>query len=83
MTIRRDIKIAIVGASLGGLSAANVLRQLGFDAQVYELFAKGFDKPGRRAGSAIAACALGGLAIGAERRRPGLTGRAAPRSDLA
>ena len=32
------LKIAVVGASLGGLSAANVLRQLGFDAQVYELF---------------------------------------------
>jgi 2-polyprenyl-6-methoxyphenol hydroxylase-like FAD-dependent oxidoreductase len=45
------LKIAVVGASLGGLSAANVLRQLGFDAQVYELFAKGFDKRGGALGS--------------------------------
>jgi 2-polyprenyl-6-methoxyphenol hydroxylase-like FAD-dependent oxidoreductase len=51
MTIRRDIKIAVVGASLGGLSAANVLRQLGFDVQVYELFAKGFEKRGGALGS--------------------------------
>lgn len=51
MTIRRDIKITVVGASLGGLSAANVLRQLGFDVQVYELFAKGFEKRGGALGS--------------------------------
>jgi 2-polyprenyl-6-methoxyphenol hydroxylase-like FAD-dependent oxidoreductase len=51
MTIRRDIKIAIVGASIGGLSAANVLRRLGFDVQVYELFAKGFQKRGGALGS--------------------------------
>ena len=51
MTIRRDIKIAVFGASLGGLSAANVLRQLGFDVQVYELFAKGFEKRGGALGS--------------------------------
>jgi 2-polyprenyl-6-methoxyphenol hydroxylase-like FAD-dependent oxidoreductase len=51
MTIRRDLQIAVVGASLGGLSAANVLRQLGFDVQVYELFAKGFEKRGGALGS--------------------------------
>jgi len=45
------LKIAVVGASLGGLSAANVLRQHGFDVQVYELFAKGFDKRGGALGS--------------------------------
>lgn len=50
MTIRRDIKIAVVGASLGGLSAANVLRQIG-DVQVFELFARGFEKRSGALGS--------------------------------
>jgi len=51
MMIRRDIRIAVVGASLGGLSAANVLSQLGFDVEVYEQFARGFEKRGGALGS--------------------------------
>lgn len=51
MGISRDIRIAVVGASLGGLSVANVFRQLGFNVQVYELFAKGFERRGGALGS--------------------------------
>ena len=51
MTVSRNIQIAVVGASLGGLSAANVLRQLGFDVQVFELFPKGFETRGGALGS--------------------------------
>jgi 2-polyprenyl-6-methoxyphenol hydroxylase-like FAD-dependent oxidoreductase len=51
MTVSRNIQIAVVGASLGGLSVANVLRQLGFDVQVFELFPKGFEARGGALGS--------------------------------
>lgn len=51
MPVSRNIQIAVVGASIGGLSAANVLRQLGFDVQVYELFPKGFETRGGALGS--------------------------------
>jgi 2-polyprenyl-6-methoxyphenol hydroxylase-like FAD-dependent oxidoreductase len=36
MPSRRQISIAIVGAGIGGLAAATALRQVGFDATVYE-----------------------------------------------
>ena len=32
----RQLRVVIIGAGLGGLAAANALRQRGFDAQVYE-----------------------------------------------
>lgn len=51
MSIRRDTRIAVVGASLGGLSAGNILHQLGFDVQVYELFEQGFETRGGALGS--------------------------------
>ena len=51
MTVSRDIQIAVVGASIGGLSAANMLHQLGFDVQVFELFPKGFETRGGALGS--------------------------------
>ncbi len=45
------LKIAVVGASLGGLSAANVLRQLGHDCQIFEAFPHGFHNRGGALGS--------------------------------
>jgi 2-polyprenyl-6-methoxyphenol hydroxylase-like FAD-dependent oxidoreductase len=45
------LKIAVVGASLGGLSAANVLRQLGHDCQIFEAFPHGFHDRGGALGS--------------------------------
>ena len=36
MPLRRQISIAIVGAGIGGLAAAAALRQVGFDATVFE-----------------------------------------------
>lgn len=45
------LKIAVVGASLGGLSAANVLSQLGFEVHVFEVYAKGFEQRGGALGS--------------------------------
>ena len=38
------LRVAIVGASLGGLSAANVLHRLGAHVQVYESFPSGFHR---------------------------------------
>jgi 2-polyprenyl-6-methoxyphenol hydroxylase-like FAD-dependent oxidoreductase len=40
------LRIAIVGASLGGLSAANVLHRLGAQVLVYESFPSGFHRRG-------------------------------------
>jgi 2-polyprenyl-6-methoxyphenol hydroxylase-like FAD-dependent oxidoreductase len=39
-----QLRVAIVGASLGGLSAANVLHRLGANVQVYESFPSGFHR---------------------------------------
>jgi 2-polyprenyl-6-methoxyphenol hydroxylase-like FAD-dependent oxidoreductase len=44
-------KVAIVGASLGGLSAANVLHRLGFAVTVFELFRDSFEDRGGALGS--------------------------------
>ncbi|WP_320823679.1 FAD-dependent monooxygenase [Reinekea sp.] len=51
MTGVQHLRVAIVGASLGGLSAANVLRQLGHDVQVFELYSRGFETRGGALGS--------------------------------
>jgi salicylate hydroxylase/6-hydroxynicotinate 3-monooxygenase len=36
MRKRRDLRIAIVGAGIGGLAAAAALRRVGFEAEIYE-----------------------------------------------
>jgi 2-polyprenyl-6-methoxyphenol hydroxylase-like FAD-dependent oxidoreductase len=45
------MKVAVVGASLGGLSAANVLSRLGCEVTVFELFRGGFDDRGGALGA--------------------------------
>src|SRR6266404_561840 len=45
MENKSKLKIAIVGAGLGGLAAASTLRRAGFDPQVYEQ-AKRFERIG-------------------------------------
>ena len=47
----KNLRVAVVGASIGGLCVANVLRQLGVDVQVYELFPEGFHHRGGALGS--------------------------------
>jgi 2-polyprenyl-6-methoxyphenol hydroxylase-like FAD-dependent oxidoreductase len=49
--ISPNLHVAIVGASLGGLSAANVLHRLGCKVQVFEAFGTGFHKRGGALGS--------------------------------
>lgn len=49
--INQKLKIAIVGSSIGGLSAANVLNRLGFEVTVFEAFSSGFQNRGGALGS--------------------------------
>jgi 2-polyprenyl-6-methoxyphenol hydroxylase-like FAD-dependent oxidoreductase len=41
-SVAYKIRVGVVGASLGGLSIANVLCRLGASVQVFELFDSGF-----------------------------------------
>ena len=45
------MSIAVVGASLGGLSAANVLHRLGHQVTVFEVFPSGFQERGGALGN--------------------------------
>jgi 2-polyprenyl-6-methoxyphenol hydroxylase-like FAD-dependent oxidoreductase len=45
------MKVAIIGSSIGGLSAANVLHRLGFEVTVLETFPKGFHQRGGALGA--------------------------------
>jgi 2-polyprenyl-6-methoxyphenol hydroxylase-like FAD-dependent oxidoreductase len=47
----QNIKVAIVGSSIGGLSAANMLHRLGFEVTVFEAFSEGFHNRGGALGS--------------------------------
>jgi 2-polyprenyl-6-methoxyphenol hydroxylase-like FAD-dependent oxidoreductase len=49
--INQNINIAIVGSSIGGLSAANVLNRLGFEVTVFEAFSEGFQNRGGALGA--------------------------------
>ncbi|CAE8583196.1 unnamed protein product [Polarella glacialis] len=46
-----DLRVAVVGASLGGLSVANVLQHLGAHVEVFECFPKGFHTRGGALGA--------------------------------
>lgn len=46
-----DTRIAIIGSSIGGLSAANVLNRLGFEVTVFEAFSEGFHNRGGALGA--------------------------------
>lgn len=46
-----DLRVAIVGASLGGLSVANVLHRLGAQVEVFEYFPHGFHDRGGALGA--------------------------------
>jgi 2-polyprenyl-6-methoxyphenol hydroxylase-like FAD-dependent oxidoreductase len=45
------LKVAVIGSSIGGLSAANVLKRLGFEVTVFEAFPEGFHNRGGALGS--------------------------------
>jgi 2-polyprenyl-6-methoxyphenol hydroxylase-like FAD-dependent oxidoreductase len=47
----QNLKVAVIGCSIGGLSAANVLNRLGFDVTVFEAFPEGFQNRGGALGS--------------------------------
>jgi 2-polyprenyl-6-methoxyphenol hydroxylase-like FAD-dependent oxidoreductase len=47
----QNLKAAIIGSSIGGLSAANVINRLGFDVTVFEAFSEGFHNRGGALGS--------------------------------
>jgi 2-polyprenyl-6-methoxyphenol hydroxylase-like FAD-dependent oxidoreductase len=47
----QNMKVAVIGCSLGGLSAANVLNRLGFEVTVFEAFSEGFHNRGGALGS--------------------------------
>jgi 2-polyprenyl-6-methoxyphenol hydroxylase-like FAD-dependent oxidoreductase len=47
----QNIKVAIVGSSIGGLSAANVLNRHGFEVTVFEAFSEGFHNRGGALGA--------------------------------
>jgi 2-polyprenyl-6-methoxyphenol hydroxylase-like FAD-dependent oxidoreductase len=47
----QNLKAAIIGSSIGGLSAANVLNRLGFEVTIYEAFPEGFHNRGGALGS--------------------------------
>ena len=51
MKLSNRFRVAVAGASLGGLSAANVLHRLGADVQVFEAEAQGFQQRGGALGS--------------------------------
>jgi 2-polyprenyl-6-methoxyphenol hydroxylase-like FAD-dependent oxidoreductase len=45
------MNIAIIGSSIGGLSAANVLNRLGFEVTIFEAFSEGFHNRGGALGA--------------------------------
>jgi 2-polyprenyl-6-methoxyphenol hydroxylase-like FAD-dependent oxidoreductase len=45
------LKVAVIGCSIGGLSAANVLNRLGFEVTVFEAFSEGFQNRGGALGA--------------------------------
>ena len=47
----RDLKVAVIGCSIGGLSAANVLNRLGFEVTIFEAYSAGFHNRGGALGS--------------------------------
>lgn len=47
----QNLKVAVIGSSIGGLSAANVLNRLGFKVTVFEAFFEGFQNRGGALGS--------------------------------
>lgn len=47
----KNLKVAVIGCSIGGLSAANVLNRLGFEVTVFEVFSEGFQNRGGALGS--------------------------------
>ena len=47
----QNLKAAVIGSSIGGLSAANVLNRLGFEVTVFEAFSEGFQNRGGALGS--------------------------------
>ncbi|MFT6204250.1 MAG: 2-polyprenyl-6-methoxyphenol hydroxylase-like FAD-dependent oxidoreductase [Spirosomataceae bacterium] len=47
----QNIKIAVIGGSIGGLSAANVLNRLGFEVTIFEAFSEGFQNRGGTLGA--------------------------------
>jgi 2-polyprenyl-6-methoxyphenol hydroxylase-like FAD-dependent oxidoreductase len=47
----QSLKVAVIGSSIGGLSAANVLHRLGFEVTVFEAFSEGFHTRGGALGS--------------------------------
>jgi 2-polyprenyl-6-methoxyphenol hydroxylase-like FAD-dependent oxidoreductase len=47
----QNLKVAVIGCSIGGLSAANVLNRLGFEVTVFEGFSEGFHNRGGALGS--------------------------------
>lgn len=51
MGVSAGLRVAIVGASLGGLSAANVLHRLGARVEVFEYFRRGFHDRGGALGA--------------------------------
>jgi 2-polyprenyl-6-methoxyphenol hydroxylase-like FAD-dependent oxidoreductase len=47
----QNLKVAVIGCSIGGLSAANVLNRLGFEVTVFEAFPEGFQNRGGALGA--------------------------------
>jgi 2-polyprenyl-6-methoxyphenol hydroxylase-like FAD-dependent oxidoreductase len=47
----QNLKVAVIGCSIGGLSAANVLNRLGFEVTLFEAFPEGFHNRGGALGS--------------------------------
>ena len=47
----QNLKVAVIGCSIGGLSAANVFNRLGFEVTVFEAFSEGFQNRGGALGS--------------------------------
>ena len=54
LTNIQALRVGIVGASLGGLSAANTLRNIGASVTVYEKFESTFSSRGGGLGSDLA-----------------------------
>jgi 2-polyprenyl-6-methoxyphenol hydroxylase-like FAD-dependent oxidoreductase len=51
MMVANSMNVGIVGASVAGLSLANVLQRHGFGVQVFEAYPKGFERRGGALGS--------------------------------
>lgn len=47
----KNLKVAVIGCSISGLSVANVLNRLGFEVTVFEAFSEGFQNRGGALGS--------------------------------